>query len=92
MASVSFFAVVVLSHVTYFNRGEHHLYGVKYLQLFSISAANAIALLTYTGDIAVSQATSRVFVQAAWLLAGLLMSLLINRAFLSPLKRFLAYC
>ena len=76
------------THAFYFNKGEHHLYGVKYLQSFLGLCTTAIILLIRSGGLLPREAFAHVSAYAGCFLAGLLASLLIYRTLLSPLTIF----
>lgn len=78
----------ILLHLLYFKRGEHHVYGARYLQLFKIAYATATALVIRSRSVPVCGAIVQVSIQAEFLLAGLVNSLPAYRAFLSPLTKF----
>jgi tryprostatin B 6-hydroxylase len=82
------FAAGVASHLLYFHRGEHHMYGLTYFwSTISTSVAAIIYLITQR-DYAVGVATSTVLsLVGAWLV-GIYSSLLLWRTFLNPLNRF----
>ncbi|QDS68051.1 hypothetical protein FKW77_009742 [Venturia effusa] len=76
------------SHVFYFHRGEHHMYGVRYIQAFlALAIASTVYLHKAQGQ-ALRDATTTVTTLSGTFLAGLYTSLLIYRAFLSPLCKF----
>ena len=75
------------SHVGYFNRGEHHMYGVRYFQIFAGSFMLSITILAWSGTSLVQSLfiTSALY---AYFFAGLTGSLVIYRNFVTPLRRF----
>ena len=82
------FAGGVASHVVYFNRGEHHLHGARYLLTFvALYTGWIYAAVAYSGD-TLQCAAVRVSAVAACYLAGLFASLVLYRTLLSPLCRF----
>lgn len=82
------FAAGVASHVGYFNRWEHHFYGIKYLQAFIlIFAASTAKLNIYDGE-PFDKALAHVFWIAACYITGLYLSLVTYRVFFSPLRNF----
>ena len=81
-------AAGVVSHLAYFNRGEHHLYGVRYIQLFSTLYATAITAVFYMSREPFGHVFRQVSIIAACYFAGLYTSLLVYRCFLSPLSKF----
>lgn len=81
-------AVGVACHLGYFNRGEHHLYSVRYLQaLFTASLALGIILAKLGGQ-STSDALQETTKLITFFLAGLYASLLAYRLLFSPLNRF----
>jgi hypothetical protein len=82
------FATGVASHILYFNKGEHHMYGVRYLQAFIALSIASILYLHKGQDQALREATTDVTVVGGTFLTGLYTSLLVYRVFLSPLNRF----
>ncbi len=80
-------AAGALSHVCYFNRGEHHLYGVMYMQVFSAAYVAAVAILYQQGQ-TLSNTLAQVTPIALLYLAGLYTSLVTYRLFLHPLNKF----
>lgn len=80
--------VGVVSHVAYFNRFEHHLYAIRYMQLFTLTYATGVFLLTRLGEQPLLAAAASMAILSASYLTGLYGSLLFYRAFLHPLNRF----
>ncbi|KAL2860742.1 cytochrome P450 [Aspergillus lucknowensis] len=78
----------VFSHVAYFKRGEHHLYGVLYIKVFFGTIIAATAALSYARDIAWTIALTTVCRLMGSYLLGLYSSLLVYRIFLHPLHKF----
>ena len=78
----------VVSHLAYFNRGEHHLYGARYFQIFVACYLTAIGITLEF----INKSISRVFTDVSSLaisyLAGVYASLLIYRVSLGPLCKF----
>lgn len=79
-------AVGVLSHQLYFKRGEHHMYGIRYLQAFFILNGLSIYALSSFGARPVDVALKITFSAAACYLTGVYSSLLLYRAFFHPLR------
>lgn len=77
-----------LSHLFYFQRGEHHLYGVRYLQVFTGIVISGSTLLHVAQDISWRKALSIVSQFGLSYLAGLYSSILIYRVFFHPLGKF----
>jgi tryprostatin B 6-hydroxylase len=78
----------VSTHLGYFIRGEHHLYGTKYIQIFIILFINAIFLNIYVAKETLGNAFVKSTQVAICYLIGLYVSLLVYRAFFHPLNRF----
>ncbi|KAI9791595.1 MAG: hypothetical protein M1816_003681 [Peltula sp. TS41687] len=81
-------AVGVASHLGYFHHGEHHMYGLRYIQLFFTFCAVATVVLVQAGNRPIGEACVNAFTLVACYLAGVYTSLLTYRVFFSPLKRF----
>lgn len=77
----------VLTHVLYFNKSEHHFYGVRYLQLAVVTLCTAIAGLVRIGDETFTKALITAISVEGTYLAGVFTSLLIYRAFFNPLNK-----
>jgi Cytochrome P450 len=93
MAFLSFLTVAALAagistHLAYFKSGEHHLYGTKYIQIFSVAFIAAAWLLIGVAKQPLWSAFSAVALLAFYYLVGLYTSLLAYRAFFHPLNRF----
>lgn len=80
-------AAGLLSHVCYFNRGEHHFYGVRYLQAFIAAFVLAVLALYQQGK-ALGEALAQVIPIASCYLAGLYASLIAYRVIFHPLNKF----
>ena len=80
-------AAGLLSHVCYFNRGEHHLYGVRYLQAFIAAFVLAVLALYQQGE-SLGEALAQVIPIASCYVAGLYTSLIAYRAIFHPLNKF----
>lgn len=83
-----FLAAGTASHIFYLNRGEHHMYAVRYIQAFFTLSITSIVYLHKSQDQGLRDATATVAALSGTFLAGLYASLLIYRAFLSPLCKF----
>lgn len=81
-------AAGVASHILYFNKGEHHMYGVAYIQTFFGSCLAAVTALVQLRDYAISTAIFTTSLVALSYLAALYTSLVIYRLFLSPWTAF----
>lgn len=77
-----------LSHIYYFKKGEHHIYGSQYIKAFIGTFAIGSAALRFTQGIPWSVALNTVSQIALAYLTGLYSSLLIYRIFLHPLGKF----
>ncbi|KAL8849411.1 MAG: hypothetical protein Q9221_005583 [Calogaya cf. arnoldii] len=76
-----------ISHIVYFNRGGHHLYGTAYLLTYTIIYATwTIALHLFGASL--DSAAAQVSRWMCSYFAGLYLSLLIYRSFLHPLNKF----
>ncbi|GKZ19409.1 hypothetical protein AbraIFM66951_011019 [Aspergillus brasiliensis] len=78
----------VFSHLTYFIRGEHQLYGTTYTQIFGVLYATAVAYLHLSWGAAWQEALVTVSLHAASYLVGLFSSLLLYRLVFHPLGAF----
>lgn len=78
----------IVSHICYFNRGEHHLRGAAYFKLFWCTFGTAVAALVYWKRKPVDLALSTVSWIAVSYLTGLYSSLLLYRLFSHPLNKF----
>lgn len=78
----------VSTHLGYFKRGEHHLYGTWYIQIFTTVCITAIVLDIRIAQQSLGSAVSKVALLAVCYLAGLYTSLLVYRAFFHPLHSF----
>jgi tryprostatin B 6-hydroxylase len=81
------FVAGAVCYVGYFNRGEHHLHGVAYLQVHTVAFLGLTALL-YRLGFRLVEAILQTCVYDGLFLAGLFTSLLVYRAFLNPLNVF----
>ncbi|KAL8644641.1 MAG: hypothetical protein Q9226_007666, partial [Calogaya cf. arnoldii] len=77
----------VISHIAYFNRGEHHLHGTTYLFTYTTIYATWTIALHLLGT-SLSSAAAQVTAYLLSYFAGLYLSLLIYRSFLHPLNKF----
>lgn len=84
---VSLIAGICL-HVQYFARGEHHMPGVKYLQVAGMLFPGTAAALKWFRGLTLAEAISFTSSSTAYGLLGLYSSLLVHRPFLHPLRRF----
>ncbi|KAK3986137.1 cytochrome p450 [Cladorrhinum sp. PSN332] len=77
----------VWTHTVYFNRGEHHMYGFRYLKLAALSWSLGAAL--YYKLVPINTVSTAVYLSTALhttYLVGIYSSLLICRLFLSPIN------
>jgi tryprostatin B 6-hydroxylase len=81
-------AAGVATHSGYFKRGEHHLYGTRYIQIFMTVFTTAIFLDVRITKKPFGSAFGEVTLLAICYLVGLYTSLLVYRAFFHPLSRF----
>ena len=81
-------AAGIASHVAYFHRGEHHMYGPRYVQIFLTLYVIAIHIVILVNGDSIVHALSEVLLLAIFYLAGIYTSLLAYRVFFSPLSRF----
>ncbi|PLB36896.1 cytochrome P450 [Aspergillus candidus] len=77
-----------LSHILYFSRGEHQLYGSAYFKTAWVGVTAAISALHYTQNAEWSEATSTVAQIFGSYLAGVYGHLIFYRLFLHPLSHF----
>lgn len=90
MAAIEFplaLAAGSLSHVFYFNRGEHHLYASKYIQLF-IAAVVIPTFSLYSRGLSFQRSLSDVVPIIITYLVGLYTSLIVYRVCFHPLNKF----
>ncbi|KAF1354619.1 putative cytochrome P450 monooxygenase [Delphinella strobiligena] len=78
----------VASHLLYFKVGEHHLLGVRYIHAFLGVFALAVLATTHVRQIPFGLALASTTNYAVLYLVGLYTSLLVWRAFFSPLNKF----
>lgn len=83
---IFFFIVGALCYVGYFHHGEHHMYGVKYIQIQLLAIA-AFTTLLYR-RLPLREAISETLMYDGIFLAGIFASLFVYRAFLNPLNAF----
>ncbi|TVY15568.1 Tryprostatin B 6-hydroxylase [Lachnellula arida] len=78
----------VAIHLGYLNRGEHHLYGTLYVQIFLINFATAVLITVFVIGEEIGQAFTDITSITACYLGGLFGSLIIYRGFFHPLNKF----
>lgn len=78
----------VCLHLFYFQRGEHHMHGVRYLLTFICTILASISILKICSDIALRSALAISMSLFGSLLLGLYGSLLCYRLIWHPLRRF----
>lgn len=76
------------SHIVYFNKGEHHLYGMDYLQILFATIASGVAFLQYQHNQPWSTSLAITVQHAAYFFVGLYSSLIVYRLLLHPLRLF----
>ncbi|KAK0616420.1 cytochrome P450 [Immersiella caudata] len=95
-ASVTAAVLGVAAHVLYFSRGEHHLYGLRYVEVFFLSflATTALVRRSLGGETQIDSApgwSQSALISAGlhlYFLGGLYASCVTYRVLLSPLRRF----
>ncbi|KAH8597073.1 putative cytochrome P450 [Bisporella sp. PMI_857] len=79
----------IASHVLYFNKGEHHLYGSLYVQALILTFASSTGLIYFQNEEADLKSSAKEPTKLILsFLTGLYSSLIIYRLFLSPLNKF----
>ncbi|KAH8703479.1 L-ornithine-N5-monooxygenase [Talaromyces proteolyticus] len=78
----------VLCHVTYFSRGEHHLFAVRYVQLFFVAFLFILSIFMYGQADAFLPALNKVAWIALSYVSGLYSSVVFYRLLLHPLNKF----
>ena len=80
-------AAGAVSHIFYFKRGEHHLYGTTYVGLVVAGLITAVFILFQQGE-PIGKAFAQVTTVAFLYLAGLYTSLVTYRSLFHPLNKF----
>lgn len=80
-------AAGAVSHLVYFNRGEHHFYGATYVQIFVAAFVAVVVVLCQLGE-SKGNALAQVTPIAAFYLIGLYTNLFIYRSLFHPLNKF----
>ncbi|PGH28239.1 hypothetical protein AJ80_00130 [Polytolypa hystricis UAMH7299] len=78
----------VTSHVLFFRQNEHHMYALRYIQIFLATFASVVALLVSIEHDSIRHATIKVGSISAFYLSGVYTSLLFYRTVLHPLNKF----
>ena len=82
------FASGIATHLIYFNRGEHHMYGLTYFWSVISTAVAGVIFLTTQQNYALGAAISTAAgVVGAWII-GIFSSVMLYRLFLNPLNKF----
>lgn len=81
-------AAGVATHLVFFNRGEHHLNGARYVQTFLALYIMAIMATSVFLEEPISRAASHASSLAIFYLAGIYASLLMYRVSFGPLRKF----
>jgi hypothetical protein len=87
VANILAAVVGVLGHVLYFNRGEHHLYSMKYF-LAHVSAIGLMLSGPLVGGQKFEYSCNQVLLLALSYFTGLYSSLFLYRVFFHPLNQF----
>lgn len=77
----------IVSHVFYFHRGEHHLYGSLYVKTLASLVAVLVGASVFE-PAAVPFSAKQVLSVSGWYLFGLYASVLVYRVLLHPLNKF----
>ncbi|KAL9613391.1 MAG: hypothetical protein Q9204_008901, partial [Flavoplaca sp. TL-2023a] len=81
-------AIGAAIHLSFFNRFEHHMYGVRYVQAAALIVAGCTFIVAKVSSNTPSFAFKQVLAHLAALLTGLYVSLLAYRLLWHPLRRF----
>src|SRR6266487_6417367 len=81
-------AAGIATHLGYFIRGEHHLYGTKYIQIFLATFLAVVMFMVRVDNLSIWRALGQTFMLAGYYLGGLYASLLVYRGFYHPLRKF----
>lgn len=82
------FASGIASHLLYFQRGEHHMYGLTYFWTTISTTVAAIIYLHTQQKYELGDAVSVAVSTAGTWVVGILSSVLLYRLFLNPLNKF----
>ncbi|KAI1136397.1 putative cytochrome P450 monooxygenase [Hypoxylon sp. FL0543] len=88
LASLIAVASGVGLHLFYFHRGEHHMYGIRYLQASIVTFIASVGILTSIYNVAFTSALAIVSLSTVYILLGLYSSLLCYRLIWHPLRGF----
>ncbi|MCJ1231843.1 hypothetical protein MMC12_008522, partial [Toensbergia leucococca] len=88
LISLAVALVGAATHLAYFNRAEHHLHGVFYLQLFLALFTTAITAIALVGHEPIANAFAQISILTATYLSGLYTSLILYRTLFHPLSKF----
>jgi tryprostatin B 6-hydroxylase len=88
IAAVSALALGVSTHLGYFIRGEHHLYGTTYIQTLATAYLATVVLILRLQEVSIVNAVTEATVLLFCYLTGLYSSLTIYRVFFHPLRNF----
>lgn len=77
-----------LAYILYFHRGEHFLYGVRYMQAFLIVLVTTTIAQSHYTNVSFRDSASVTVKYAALFLAGLYASCITYRLFFNPLNKF----
>jgi len=77
----------IASHLLYFNRGEHHMHGLRYVQAFILFTFTSVLALHKLLNHDLSDALVTVLVTEGYYFAGLYSSLVLWRLCLNPSNR-----
>ena len=81
------FVLGVAAHRFYLSNGEHHLHGLRYLQILVGLVSTTILTLVFLG-VSLNRAILKTSLPTLLFISGLLSSLILSRTLLSPLSAF----
>jgi hypothetical protein len=76
------------AHLLFFNRGEHHLYAIRYLQALILTFGTSVVTLTHYGGRSLTDSLNLSGSIFGCFLGGVYGSLIIYRLFFNPLNKF----
>ena len=88
LSCILLFIIGISLHVGYFNHGEHHLYGARYLMTFFTLQASAFTLMVTRLKESTTTSLEYTLLGSLSLLSGLFTSLIVYRLLLHPLRKF----